>query len=141
MGRLMALDVGDVKVGVAISDALNITAQPVETVYRKNGNIPSTLKEIIERYDIDKMIVGLPLNMDGTEGAQAKKTKLFMERLTKEGLCSKSCVEYVDERLTSAVAKQSMIAMGKKPSRNKGAVDTIAAVVILQNYMNRHYNY
>jgi putative Holliday junction resolvase len=139
MGRLMALDVGDVKVGVAMTDALNITAQPVDTVFRKKGDLPQPLKEIIKKYDIDKIIVGLPLNMDGTEGGQAKKTKKFIDLLLKENLCDKDDIIYLDERLTSAIAKQSMIALGAKPSRNKGAVDKISAVILLQNYMSTKF--
>ena len=99
--RIVALDVGDVRIGVAVSDPTRTIAQPLET-YRRMGYGPDSryLKALCERYDTDEVLLGLPLNMDGSAGGQAGKTRAFGEILEKAGLR----VHYCDERLTSVTA-------------------------------------
>lgn len=133
MGRFLGLDIGDARIGVAISDALLITAQGRETYERKSIDDDIIyFKDIIQANDISAIICGLPKNMDGSIGEQAKKTVEYGSMLhERTGLP----VEYWDERLTTKSAQRvlSDADVGKK--KRKKIVDKIAAVYILQSYL------
>ena len=138
--RVLALDVGDKRIGVAVSDPFFLFATGLKVIIRENDNKAlEEIKEICQTYKIKKIIVGLPYNMDGSIGAQAKKTVKFTEKLESdfeiiyrdERLTS----FYRDERLTSFEAEEMLKKENKKYTKNKGLVDIKAACIILQSYI------
>lgn len=133
-GRVLALDVGDKRIGVAVSDPSRTIASPLET-YTRVGYGPDAryIKALCERYETGAVLLGLPLNMDGSQGGQAEKTKAFGEVLLKAGLS----VEYADERLSSVAAERALIEGGVRRDERKQRVDKVAAAVILQQWLDR----
>jgi putative Holliday junction resolvase len=132
-GRILALDVGSKTIGLAVSDPLGITAQGLETLRRKNKRTDlSALEEVIEQYAVAELVVGLPLRMSGQEGIQAEKIRDFVAVLEKQfGLP----VHLMDERLTSVEANRVLRESEISIRKRAGAVDRLAAVLILQNYL------
>lgn len=132
-GRLLALDVGSKTIGVAVSDPLGITAQGLETIRRKNKRTDlALLKSVIDQYGVAEMVVGLPLRMSGQEGTQAEKIREFVAVLEKEfGLP----VHLMDERLTSVEANRVLRESEMSIKKRAGAVDRLAAVLILQSFL------
>ena len=130
----IALDVGDKTIGVAAADELGITAQGVGTVWRKGEkhDFPA-LQQMIRDREVTRFIVGWPLNMDGTEGPRAEKTRRFARRL-KEVLGRP--VLLWDERLSTFEAEQALIESGVRRERRKEVIDMIAAQVILRSYLD-----
>jgi putative Holliday junction resolvase len=130
--RIVALDVGDVRIGVAVSDPTRTVAQPLET-YARVGYGPDAryVKALCERYETDAVLLGLPLNMDGTAGAQAEKTRALGQVLSEAGLQ----VLYMDERLTSVTAERALIEGNVRRSERKRHVDKVAAAVILTQWL------
>lgn len=130
--RIVALDVGDVRIGVAVSDPTRTIAQPLET-YRRIGYGPDSryIKALCERFDTDEVLLGLPLNMDGSSGGQAEKTKALGEILEKAGLH----VQYCDERLTSVTAERALLEGNLQREERKANVDKVAAAVILEQWL------
>ncbi len=133
---MIALDVGDRRIGIAVSDPLGLTAQPLET-YERKGFGPDTrhIAEIAARYDTDQILCGLPRNMDGTQGFQADKVREFAAQLTSSGLF----VQYEDERLTTVAAERAMVKDDVSRARRKQKIDSIAAAMILQTYLDAHH--
>lgn len=135
--RILGLDFGSKTVGVAVSDELLITAQGVEIVRRKSpSKLRQTLariEELIEQYGIEKIVLGYPKNMNNTEGERCEKTKEFKEMLER-----RTGLEVVlwDERLTTVAADRSMMETGIRRENRKGYVDEIAAIFILQGYLD-----
>ena len=134
MSRVIALDVGDVRIGVAVSDPLGVIAQPLE-VYRRVGYRPDTqyVLGLCERYETRDVLLGLPLNMDGTLGGQAQKAQAFGEQLAKAGLN----VMYQDERMTTVTAERVLVQGDVRREDRKQHVDKLAAAVILEQWMAR----
>lgn len=135
--RIMGLDFGSKTVGVAISDELLITAQGIETIERKEENkLRRTLARIealIVEYGIEEIVLGLPKNMNATAGVRAELTEEFREKLERRtGLP----VVMWDERLTTVAADKAMIEAGIRREKRKDYVDKIAAVLILQGYLD-----
>ena len=135
--RIMGLDFGSKTVGVAVSDPLGITAQGVEIVRRKSPNkLRQTLAridELVREYDVEELVLGYPKNMNGTEGERCEKTREFKEMLEKRtGLP----VALWDERLTTVAADRSMMEAGLERQERKEYVDEIAAIFILQGYLD-----
>ncbi len=135
--RIMGLDFGSKTVGVAVSDPLGITAQGVEIIRRKSANkLRQTLariEELIKEYDVDELVLGLPKNMNGTEGERCERTREFKEMLEKRtGLP----IAFWDERLTTVAADRAMVEKGMGRYERKEYVDEIAAIFILQGYMD-----
>lgn len=129
--RVLALDVGDKRIGVAVSDPFFLFATGLKVIVRENDNKAlEEIKEICQTYKIKKIVVGLPYNMDGTIGAQAKKTVKFTEKLENDFE-----IIYRDERLTSFEAEEMLKKENKKYTKNKGLVDIKAACIILQSYI------
>ncbi|MDR3085368.1 MAG: Holliday junction resolvase RuvX [Christensenellaceae bacterium] len=130
---VLALDLGSVRIGVAGTDALGITAQGIETWARKGIDIDiAHLCDLAKARGAKAFVVGLPLNMNGSFGPQAEETKAFAELLLqKSGLP----VVYVDERLTSRAAHGMLHEAGLRQKKHKGIVDKIAAVLILESYL------
>lgn len=135
--RIMGLDFGSKTVGVAVSDALLITAQGVETISRKSpGKLRQTLarvQELAEKYQVDKIVLGFPKNMNNTEGERCEKTLEFKEML--ERRCGLEVILW-DERLTTVAADRVLIEGGVRREDRKKYVDKIAAVFILQGYLD-----
>ncbi len=136
--RIMGLDYGSNTVGVAVSDALLLTAQGIEIVRReredKHRQTLARLEALIEEYDVEKIVLGYPIHMDETEGIRCEKTLLFKELLEK-----RTGLEVVlwDERLTTVAAYEWMDEVGmKKREDRKQYVDMLAAVLILQEYLD-----
>ncbi|MGN0466166.1 MAG: Holliday junction resolvase RuvX [Lachnospiraceae bacterium] len=135
--RWMGLDFGTKTVGVAISDELGITAQPVETITRKsNTKLRKTLARIEQlalEYSITEIVLGYPKNMNNSEGARAEATKEFGEMIKKRvGLP----VVFWDERLTTMESERILIETNIRRENRKAYIDQMAAVLILQSYMN-----
>lgn len=135
--RVMGLDFGAHTVGVAVSDELLITAQGVEIVRRKSpSKLRQTLariEELVSSYGVEKIVLGFPKNMNNTEGERCEKTREFKEMLEKRTGLS---VELWDERLTTVAADQIMIESGIRREDRKDYVDEIAAMLILQGYLD-----
>jgi putative Holliday junction resolvase len=131
---MMGLDVGDKFIGVALSDELCIIAQGLE-VMRRGGKEEDLghLEKIIEQNEVKEIIVGLPKNMDGTEGEQAKKVLKFVESL-KENLGLP--VKLWDERLTTVAAERVLLEADLSRAKRKKAIDKVAATIILQGYLD-----
>ena len=135
--RILGIDYGDIRVGIAITDELKITAQGLETI-RHNGNdkaVLARLDEIMNLYEISTIVVGLPLNMDGTKTQRVEKTEKFIHKLKCKYNNIK--IETVDERLTTVQAHKTMNELGIKSKNKKNLVDTISAVYILETYINK----
>ncbi len=132
MSRVIALDVGDVRVGVAVSDERRTIAQPLE-VYRRVGYTPDCayVKQLCDRYETTQIVMGLPLNMDGSQGGQAKKIMDFAQILINAGLT----IHYQDERMTTITAENVLISGGVRRSDRKQYVDKLAAAVILEQWL------
>jgi len=133
--RIAALDVGERRIGVAVSDELGMTVRRVATVQRVGGRRDlDALARVLAPLAPARVVVGLPLNMDGSEGRQAARVRAFAERLGPHvGLP----VELWDERLTSWEAESRLRAEGVPPSRWREVVDQEAAVIILESYLAR----
>jgi len=135
--RIMGLDYGSKTVGVSISDALGITAQALETIWRKEENklrrTLARINELVKEYEVTEIILGYPKNMNNTVGERAEKTLLFKEMLEKR--CGINVVLW-DERLTTVEAEQILIDLGVKREERKNHIDKIAAGIILQGYID-----
>ena len=136
--RIMGLDFGSKTVGVAISDALLLTAQGVEIIHRKEENkLRQTLariEELIVEYEVEEIVLGLPKHMNATEGVRVELTQEFKEKLERRtGLP----VYFWDERLTTVAADKIMMEAGIRREHRKEYVDRIAAALILQGYLDR----
>ena len=131
--RILCLDIGDVRIGVAVSDAMRLIATPVEVI-RRVGFTPDVkrVQELCRQYDTTLVLSGLPLNMDGTEGFQTQKVKLFCQQLEKAGLT----VYYQDERLTTVTAENALLEDNMHRAERKQHVDKVAAAVILQQWLD-----
>lgn len=133
--RLMGLDVGDKTVGVAVSDELGISAQPV-TVIRRTDSVKKDVWEILriaEERGVGKIVVGLPLMMDGTVGVQAQKVEEFTEAIRRR---TKIPIVMWDERLTTSEVERMLIAADESRAKRKQVIDKLAATVLLQSYMD-----
>jgi putative Holliday junction resolvase len=133
--RIAALDVGDVRVGVAVSDELGITAQPIAVVKRVGGRRDLVaIAEALAPYTPERLVVGLPLNMNGSEGPQAARVRAFAEAVAKHlGLP----LEFWDERLTTVAAERVLLEADLSRRRRRDVVDKVAAVLILQGFLDR----
>ena len=118
--RIVALDVGDARIGVAVSDASRLIASPVEVIHRVGfGPDVKRVQEICRRYDTTLILSGLPLNLNGTEGPQAAKVRLFCQQLEKVGLV----VYYQDERLTTVTAENALLEQNMHRAQRRQTVD------------------
>ncbi len=132
----IALDVGDVRIGVAVSDLMGITANPRETYVRKKGDPDADIAyfcDYAKREDADAFVLGLPKNMDGTEGPRAEATRQFGNMLQQ---ASGLPVIYQDERLTTVSAERMLIEADVRREKRKQVIDKVAATIILQSYLD-----
>ena len=136
--RMLGIDYGDSRVGLAITDALGITAQGLETIHHKGNDkiILRRLDEIMQQYEIDTIVVGKPLNMNGTATERVEVTNKFIHKLKCK--YNKLKIDTMDERLTTVEAHRTMNDLNINPRKKKNLVDTISAVYILEMYMNKN---
>jgi len=135
--RSLGIDYGDSRVGIAISDELNITAQGLETIHH-NGNdkiVLRRLEELLKMYEISTFVIGMPINMDGTNGERVEITKKFIHKLKCK--FNNINIETIDERLTTVAAHKTMNFLNVSNREKRNIVDTISAVYILEIYMNK----
>ena len=137
MSRILSIDYGDARVGIAITDALNITAQGLETIQRNNSDkiILKRLDEIFEQYEVKTIVIGMPYNMNGTKTERAEVTEKFIHKLKCKYPDKK--IATVDERLTTVAAHKTMNYLEINPKKKKSIVDTISAVYILETFINQ----
>lgn len=134
--RIIGLDVGDKTIGVAVSDQLNLVAQGLGVIHRSNDEMDiNKLKELIEKYEVDRIVIGLPKNMNGTLGSQSRKVKEFGD-IIKQNL--KIDIEYWDERLSTVAAEKVLIKGDVSRKKRKEVIDKLAAVIILQGYLDAY---
>ena len=138
--RILGIDYGDARCGIAITDALNLTAQGLETIHCEGSDkiILKRLDEILKDYQVDTIVVGMPLNMDGTKTQRAEKTQQFIHKLKCK--YNKIKIDTIDERLTTVSAHKTMNFLDINKHKKKNIVDTISAVYILENYLNKTKN-
>ena len=135
MGRLLAIDYGARRVGLALSDPLKMIASPYRTIIKKNNTILiEEIERIIAAEDVELTIIGLPLGMAGQKTEQTKKVEEFVDKLTDRGII----IKYEDERWSSVAAKRSLKEQNIKSGYNKDLVDQTAAAIFLQQYLDRH---
>ncbi len=133
-GRILGVDPGEKRIGLAVSDPLGITAQGLPTLkVTSPADAPRLIAEVARRIDATGIVIGLPLNMDGTEGEQARRAYQLGARLEEETLLP---VSFRDERLTSIQAEQVLIAGDLRRERRKKEIDRISAQIILQCYLD-----
>lgn len=132
--RKMGIDYGDKRIGIAFTDPLNIICSPYE-VYKNVGEDDALrhIDKLIKDFNVDEVAMGLPLNMDGSEGERAIKHREFGEKISS---FSGVKVHFIDERLTSAEAEEFLIESGVRREKRKEIIDKIAAQIILQTFMN-----
>ncbi len=134
--RIMALDVGEKTIGVAVSDPTGLIAQGIQIINRKSIQKDfSIIKDLVEQYEVHEIIIGLPLNMNGTEGTQTEKTRRFGQKLLSN---LEIPVVYWDERLTTMAAERMLVEEADlSRAKRKKVIDKMAAVYILQNYLDK----
>jgi putative Holliday junction resolvase len=135
--RIMGLDVGSKRTGVAIADELEITAGPVGFVARGPRD-RDEFRTLIARYDVDRLVVGLPASMSGREGPQAADVRAYAEELAAALALP---ITYWDERLTSTMAHRSLVDSGARRSKRREQIDAVAAAIMLQNYLDAEANW
>ena len=133
--RYAALDIGDKTIGVAASDLLNLTAQGITTIIRKSDKEDlKKLGEIISEYEIDALVIGLPKNMNGTEGERCEIVRALAERISKKFPTRE--IIFQDERLSTVAAERSLLEADLSRRKRKKVIDKMAAVYILQGFLD-----
>jgi putative Holliday junction resolvase len=135
--RILGLDVGSKTIGVAISDPFHLTAQGIKTIYWDENDMTSAdeeLKQLIKDYEVSKIVIGLPKNMDGSMGERAKITEIYANRLKRIFTIP---VELFDERLSTMSAERTLLEADMSRKKRKKVIDQLAATIILQNYLDQ----
>lgn len=135
--RKLGIDYGDSRVGIALTDALGITAQGLETIHHKGNDkiILKRLEEIINQYEVDTIVIGIPYKLNGDEADRVEVTEKFILKLKCK--FNKVKIERIDERLTTVAAHKTMNILEINKKQKKNIVDTISAVYILEMYINK----
>lgn len=138
--RKLGIDYGDSRVGIAITDALNITVQGLETIHHQENDkiVLKRLEELLNEYEIDTLVIGMPINMNGSKAERVEKTEKFIHKLKCK--FNKVKIETIDERLTTVAAHKTMNFLNVDKKKKKNIVDTISAVYILETYMKKIEN-
>lgn len=135
--RVMALDLGDARIGIAFSDPMQIIANGYETYERKKNDSDFThIVNLVKEKQVGVVVLGLPINMDGTSGERVEKSKVFGEKLH-ELLGDSVKIDYMDERLTTVSAERMLIDADVRREKRKTVIDKIAATIILQSYLDK----
>lgn len=133
-GRVMALDVGGRRIGVALSDTMRVLASPLTTLRAEpRARVLAELAKLVRDYEVSVVVVGLPLTLSGEIGPQAKLVQLFAEELER---AIDMPVRLFDERLTTVAAERMMLDLGLKPEQRKARIDEVAASIILQDFLD-----
>ena len=136
MSVLLGLDIGDIRIGVALSDELGVAAHPLCTLTRKNRKVDLiAIADLISIHKVERVIMGLPISLDGSIGPQAEKVQKFAQRL--EGVINIP-IEFQDERFTTAEAEAILQELNKDAKEQKEMVDEVAAVLILTDYLKQN---
>ena len=131
--RVLCLDIGEKRIGAAVTDPLNLTAQGVETIWTKGFERDAErVLALCERFETDRVVCGLPRNMDGSEGFQAERARAFAEYLAGKGLQ----IRFQDERLTTKLARDVLLQANVRREQRKDVIDKLAATYILQSFMD-----
>ncbi|MGY6744686.1 MAG: Holliday junction resolvase RuvX [Cecembia sp.] len=136
MGRILAIDLGTKRTGIAVTDMLQIVANPLETI--ETSKLIDYLKSYFQKEEVDTIVLGYPKNLDGKANEMTPKVISLKDRLSK--LFPNKKLVLIDERFTSKMAMQSMIAMGSKKKDRKekaGNLDKVSAAIILQSYLEQ----
>ncbi len=134
MNRALGIDLGEARIGLAISDELGMLAHPLETIAVKIVADPiARIAEIVTRDKVGMIVLGMPRNMNGTYGPAAEKVKTFAQQLKERVACE---IKLWDERLTTVAAQKSLHAGGKNAKQSRAVVDQVAAQLILQGYLD-----
>lgn len=133
--RLLGIDYGDARIGLAVSDELGFLAHPLETIHCRQTHPLERIAQVVEEKQVAKIILGLPLRLDHTEGPAAEKVRAFSERL--QGHVPSTPIEFIDESYSTMDAQKQLHATGKTTKNSKDIIDQAAAVVILQSYLDR----
>lgn len=134
MRRILAVDYGKRRIGLAVSDAMGLLAHPVKTiVVRSREQAIREIAELAEKLQVEEVVVGMPVSLDGSHGPQWQETRQFVAELAKQVAVP---IRGWDERLTTEAAHRDLREVGKKPSRKRDVVDQVAAVHILQSYLD-----
>lgn len=138
MSKILAIDLGDKRIGIAVSDQSRLIASPLQTVTRKNTKIDvARITSVAKAQEATEIVIGLPRNMDNTEGPQALKARAFGKQL---GRASGLPIHFEDERLSTFSAIENLVARGVKTGANRELVDMEAAAIILQSFLDRQEN-
>jgi putative holliday junction resolvase len=136
--RILGLDIGSKRIGVAVSDELGLTAQGLQTLtFTDTDSAVKFITKIATEYQVAEIVVGLPYNMDGTEGPQAEKVRIIMESIKRS--CELPVVEW-DERLSTVAAERVLLEADMSRSKRRKVIDKVAAVIILQGYLDRRWS-
>jgi len=133
MIRILGIDVGTVRVGVALSDPLGMTAQPLEVIQAKGKSPYPRILELLGEYEVTKIVIGNPLKLSGEEGLAAENVARFIKGLQTR---TEIPIELWDERLSTAQAERMMISAGTRRNKRRQSIDKIAAALILQSYLD-----
>ena len=132
--RILALDVGDKRIGVAISDELEISAHALTTITRNDLKKEiRAIQELISEYNVEEIVVGMPVMMNGSVGIQAEKVGRFVDELKKD---FRIPIKLFDERLSTRLIEKTLIAADMSREKRKKVIDKLSAVIILQDYMS-----
>ncbi|RKU29045.1 Holliday junction resolvase RuvX [Candidatus Poribacteria bacterium] len=135
MAILLGLDVGDIRIGVALSDELGVAAHPLCTLTRKNRKVDLiAIADLVSIHKVERVIIGLPISLDGSIGTQAEKVQKFAQRL--ENVIDIP-IEFQDERFTTAEAEDILQELNKDTKEQKELIDEVSAVIILTDYLNQ----
>jgi putative Holliday junction resolvase len=133
--KIIALDVGDARIGIAISDVLGITANPLEVYKRRTESEDiDYIVSLASKHSAGIIVVGLPVYLDGNEGERAVLTRAFADKL---GKATDIAIDFEDESLTTVEAEEALISKGIKREERKKIIDMVAAAIILNSYLNR----
>lgn len=133
MNRALGIDLGDARVGVAVTDDIGMLAHPLETIQVKSGNVAQRVAELAKDRQAATVVVGMPRNMDGTYGPAAEKARAFIEAL--KIACPCRIVAW-DERLSTVAAQRSLQEAGRKARDQRSVIDQVAAQIILQSWLD-----
>ena len=132
--RILGLDIGSKRIGVAISDELGFTAQGIETLSCKSPeDDAAAIAELAEKYNVEAIVVGMPYNMDGSAGPQAEKVRAMIELINQR---AKISVHEWDERLSTVAAERVLLEADMSRSKRRKVIDKVAAIIILQGYLD-----
>jgi putative Holliday junction resolvase len=133
--RLLGVDVGSVRVGIALSDPLGITAQPLEVIERRKVDPFARIAQLVREHEVARIVVGQPIQLNGAEGLAVQAVATFVAELARR---VETPIELWDERLTTAAAERAMIEGGARRAERRQKIDKVAAALLLQSYLDAH---